>query len=82
MSENSIRATLIIEVIIFCPKCGQLIDLVTDTKLNEEGWLLDSLLQEDSWAIAHENFECYVNCTFCSTQLSVKGVDWKGGTNS
>lgn len=75
MSEP-IRATLILQVLTTCPKCGDIFDLVEDTHLNEEGWVLSELFPCDYWSDAHADFECEVKCPSCDSQISISGVDW------
>jgi len=71
-----VKATLTIKLTVTCPACEHYFDLVRDTDLNEEGWLLNQVLPEESWASAHENFKCHVNCPVCSVTFDVAGVEW------
>ena len=60
-----------------CPKCGFYIDLVSDTDLNEEGWLLDQVLpSEGIWIEEHKKFETKVLCHRCKEIFLVKGINW------
>jgi len=71
-----VKATLMITLTVTCPGCEHFFDLVSETDLNEEGWLLDQCLPEQTWSTAHENFECHVNCPRCSLTFDVAGVEW------
>lgn len=71
-----VRTTLSITLTVTCPECGHFFDLVSDTQLNDEGWLLDQVLPDQTWTEAHENFECGVICPKCSVELKTRGVDW------
>jgi DNA-directed RNA polymerase subunit RPC12/RpoP len=71
------RASLQITLTVNCPYCEEYFDLVADTNLNEEGWLLDEALPcEGHWADSHEKFETEVVCPKCSSDFIVKGIDW------
>ncbi|WP_263079271.1 hypothetical protein [Endozoicomonas sp. Mp262] len=71
-----VKPTLVIELNVDCPECGHTFDLVNDTDLNEEGWLLDQVLPDTAWIDAHKEFECDTHCPECSAEFEVKGVDW------
>ena len=75
MTEK-VKPTLLIELNVRCPECNHYFDMVNETNLNEEGWLLNQLLPEGTWTNEHENFECAVTCTECSVEFEVAGVDW------
>lgn len=70
------KPRLVIEMIVDCPECEHTFDLVADTKLNEEGWLLDQVLPAETWTNAHDNFECSAICPKCSVDIDIKGVDY------
>lgn len=71
-----VMPNLSIELNVTCPECEYYFDMVEDTNLNEEGWLLKQILSEEAWACAHERFECNVICPHCSTEFKAKGVNW------
>lgn len=73
---ETVRPTLSIEMMVTCPHCSHYFDLVEDTNLNEEGWLLNQVLPEDTWIEAHKNFECSAHCPECSVDIDFKGVEW------
>jgi uncharacterized protein YbaR (Trm112 family) len=72
----TVKPKLSIELMVNCPECGHHFDMVEDTNLNEEGWLLDQILPDGCWAEEHENFEAEVICPHCSVEFPVKGVEW------
>lgn len=74
--SDTVKPTLVIELNITCPECGNCFDLVNDTDLNDEGWLLNKVLPKECWVDAHEHFECSAICPECSVEFDVKGVDW------
>jgi hypothetical protein len=71
-----VRPTLSIEMNVTCPECEHYFDLVEDTNLNEEGWLLDQVLPDDTWIDAHASFECTATCPECSVEFECQGVEW------
>ena len=75
-STATVRPSLSIELTVTCPTCEHFFDMVADTNLNEEGWLLNQILPEESWANAHDSFKCHVNCPECSVEFDVHGVQW------
>lgn len=73
----TVTPTLIIELNVNCPECNHYFDMVIDTNLNEEGWLLNEILPEDEhWSTAHEEFKANVICPECSVEFDVEGVEW------
>jgi len=71
-----VKPTLVIELNVECPECDHGFDLVADTNLNEEGWLLDKVLPEKCWIEEHKHFKCHAICPECSVEFEVAGVDW------
>jgi len=71
---QKVRPTLLIEMNVTCPGCSHYFDLVADTNLNEDGWLLDQVLPEDTWIDAHAAFECTTICPKCSAEFECEGV--------
>lgn len=72
----TIRPRLSIKLNVTCPKCEYYIDMIEDTDLNEEGWLLDQVLPAGNWSTEHEKFKCRVTCPECSSDFNVEGVEW------
>jgi hypothetical protein len=71
-----VKPTLVIELNAECPECGHYFDLVADTSLNDDGWLLNNVLPEKCWMDSHEQFKCQAICPECSVEFDVAGVDW------
>jgi len=72
----SVSARLDIEIFVDCPKCDYMIDLVAETDLNEEGWLLGQACGNGCWMDLHKAFECKVTCPKCETEFDVKTIEW------
>jgi len=74
---EKIEASLYISISVQCPECYKNIELLTDTDLNDDGWLMrQACPDEGPWSDAHEKFECSTNCPECGAKLNVKGIDW------
>jgi len=77
MSDKTVQATLVIRLDVTCPECGFDFDLVNDTNLNEEGWLLHQTIADDRWEIPSEHrLQCVTHCPKCSSEFEVSGVEW------
>lgn len=73
----TVKATLVIQVTVECPECGHEFDILTDTQLNDEGKILNQLLDTERWQIdADERLKCWPICPHCSVEFEVKGVIW------
>lgn len=76
-NEVAVKATLNIELNITCPHCEHRFDLVSDTNINDEGWLFDQVISDDRWYVdADERLECDTTCPECGGDIVVKGVIW------
>ena len=74
---EKIIASLYISISAQCPECEKNIELLTDTDLNDDGWLMQQACpDEGAWSDAHEKFECVVACPECNTKLHLKDIDW------
>jgi rubredoxin len=74
---ETVEASLSIELNVTCPECEHYFDLVSDTNLNEEGWLFKQTLPDDRWNIAAgDRLECVAYCPHCSVEIDIKGVAW------
>ena len=70
-------ATLRIELYVECPHCENVFDLLTDTSLNDDGYLIKQAISDDRWAIpAEDRIECEPECPQCETVFNVKGLEW------
>lgn len=76
-NEVAVKATLNIELNVVCPYCDHFFDLVRDTNLNEEGWLLDQVLPDNRWHVdADERLKCDTHCPECSADITIEGMMW------
>ncbi len=71
-----VKATLVIELNVECPKCEHTFDLVNDTDLNEEGWLLDQIIIDGASIDFRKRIKCHTHCPECSSEFEVDGVEW------
>ena len=72
-----VKPTLSIELNVDCPECNHCFDMVAETNLNEEGWLLNQVIPDKGrWVDAHETFMAVVICPECSVEFQVEGVEW------
>lgn len=72
---ETVRADMIINLDVNCPTCGESIELLNDTDLNEEGMLLDQAISDAAWKIpAEDRIDCIVTCPACECDFQVKGV--------
>jgi hypothetical protein len=71
------RASLDITLVVSCPECEHLFDLLTDTDLNDEGYLLEETITDKAWKRDEdERLECTAGCPECGEEFNVKGVNW------
>lgn len=74
--ENTVSATLVMELNVDCPECEHQFDLFS-TDQNAEGDLYKQVLDDDRWKIEpEERLETYAYCPRCSVCFDVKGVIW------
>lgn len=75
-------ARLDIEVLVDCPHCDYLVDLMKPDDTagydhNEEGWVLSQACPDGHWSEEHEKFEIEnVECSNCGNTFNVKGLEW------
>ena len=70
-------AILTIELYVECPNCENVFDLLTDTSLNDDGFLIRQAISDDRWAIpAEDRIECEPECPLCETVFNVRGLEW------
>jgi len=75
-TEETIKATLIMELNVECPGCEHEFNLF-QTRKNDDGELYRQVLDDDRWAIdADERLETDACCPKCSLEFEVKGVIW------
>ena len=76
MSEEKVRATLVMELNVECPECEHEFDLFK-TSANDEGGINNQVLPDDRWKVdADERLDISTHCPKCSAEFEVKGVDW------
>lgn len=81
---ETVRAELQIQVMVDCPSCGGLLDLLDEsdtagTAHNDEGNVLRQACPDTGewWGDAHKKFEVEeVECTHCGAVFDVKGLNW------
>ena len=76
MDNETVRATLVMELNVECPECEHGFDLF-ETSANDEGGVGDQVLPDERWKIdADDRLELATYCPECSVEFEVKGVDW------
>ena len=79
---KSVRARLGIEVLVDCPNCDSLINLLDEkdtngVNVNEDGLVMKQACPNGNWFELHKKFKVKnVTCSRCKKQLDVKGFDW------
>ena len=81
---NTVRAELLIKVMVNCPTCGMAINLLDDKDTsgvahNDDANVLRQACPDtgEYWHQAHEKFEVDdVQCSYCRATFQVKGLDW------
>lgn len=74
--NDTIMATLVMELNVECPECEHCFDLFKSA-YNDEGQLYRQVLNDDRWEIAaKDRLETNAHCPECSTEFEVKGVIW------
>jgi hypothetical protein len=79
---DTVRAALRIEVLVNCPNCNELIDLLddrhtNDVNLNDEGQIMSQAVPDGNWVDEHKSFTVsHVTCSECKEDFNVKGLDW------
>ena len=76
---ETITALLQIQMIVYCPNCNHLIDLLNpidtdDVNHNDDSDLLKQMFPDDG---DRSSFNCEnVTCTSCKTTFNVEGLEW------
>ena len=81
---KTVTAKLIIEVLVNCPGCDYMIDLMNEDEtnnvnLNDESHILKQAcpVNGNHWSDEHEKFEVdEVTCSICKCEFNVKGLEW------
>lgn len=73
----SVSANLVIKVSVDCPGCGCEIDLVKDTRLNQDGYVFQETISDEAWnKDSSERLDTDCMCPKCKTEFRIKGVVW------
>jgi hypothetical protein len=76
-----VRAYLNIEVLVTCPHCEELLNILepedtNDTWHNDDNAVLAQAFPTGAWIEAHKNFEFNnVTCGKCKKDFNIKGLD-------
>lgn len=75
---KTVAANLVIELNVECPHCEHFFDLLSETDLNDEGFLIRDAISDDRWSVpANERIECdEVYCPECEKVFAVRGLNW------
>jgi len=73
---DTIEATLIIELNVSCPKCGNYFNLLDYGGLNDEGEMINAACPSIDWSESHKNFREEVNCPDCDEKMIIEGISW------
>jgi hypothetical protein len=79
---ETVTALLSIEVLVDCPHCDYMIDLMKglDTggyEHNEEGGVVSQACPDGCWSEKHESFSVEnVKCSACGCSFNVKELEW------
>lgn len=77
-----VKARLNIEVLVDCPHCDNLIDLLNSADTNgfdhnDGGDVLYQAVPDGHWMDEHKKFSVdQVQCSECLMEFNVKGLDW------
>lgn len=81
--NQEVEASLIIEVNVDCPCCGDNVNLMdefdtNDYNHNEEGHVICQACPDNGyWMDAHKDFSVSnVTCTWCKCTFDVEGLNW------
>lgn len=79
---KTVSADLSIKVLVECPHCEYMIDLLDDRDTshynhNDEGQVMRQACPDGNWMEAHKKFSVKnVECTSCSNVINIKGLNW------
>jgi len=70
-------ARMNIEINVDCPYCEYHFDILEETELNDEGYVLSQATPDGLWGDAHREFELEeVECPECDRVFTVKQLEW------
>lgn len=82
MENKVVRGRLIIEIIVKCPYCDGLIDILDPDRTagydhNDDGYIFSQVFPEGNWSEQHGKFEIEdIECDDCGGLFDVRGLDW------
>ena len=82
MQRKTVSASLRIQIMVDCPTCGALIDLLQPSDCsgcdhNDEGQVLCQAVGQKNWYEAHNEFAVSgVICSECSNIFNVEKLEW------
>ena len=75
--SDPIEASLSIELNVECPHCQHYFDLIAETSLNDDGYLLEQACpSNEHWSDAHERFKETVECPSCANNIQIDNIAW------
>ena len=77
-SNNSVRASLGIEIFVRCPHCRELFDAMEIDGADEDSQMVRQVFPSgrDDWDKAHHEFSAEVDCPECGKLVIIEGLDW------
>ena len=82
MENKVVRGGLVIEVVVECPYCDGLIDILDTDRTagydhNDGGNIIRQACPDGVWIDEHKKFEIEdVKCGDCGGLFNVRGLDW------
>jgi hypothetical protein len=82
MTRKTVSASLQIQIMVDCPNCGELIDLLQPNDCsgrdhNDEGQVTSQAVGQSNWYDAHKDFAVSgVQCTECDIIFDVRKLEW------
>jgi len=79
---KTVTATLVIEVLVDCPVCDRLIDILREADTdgydhNDEGHVIEQACPDGNWYDKHKKFSVSdVTCSLCKESFNVNGLEW------
>jgi len=67
-------AQISISVLVYCPYCEEIIDLMDLQYLNDDGYIYSQILSKESFG--KENWNEVIECPDCKKEFIVENVNW------
>jgi ferredoxin len=74
--QDTVYATLSIELCVDCPYCGEYFDLMLHDDLNDESAMTSAACPAGDWSIEHDKFELKTGCPSCKKVIEIEGIRW------